>query len=268
MPRLRRLLPLFLVLLLAVQVSGCAKQSPAYEPMVMGATSEDGGNQTGTGDEALDDLLDEYASLDAEPLVDDPLEGWNRFWFEVNDVVYSFVLSPIVDVYNFVVPEPVRKGVKNFFHNLAFPVRFVNCLLQGEFLSAGVEFSRFIGNTVFGGLGFSDAFNHMRCVVETDDEDFGQTLGAWGFGHGCYLVWPLIGPSSLRDSVGMVGDMLLNPTGYITPWYLSYGLTAYKTFNDLSFRLGDYFEMKESAIDPYTAFRNLYIQLRNAETER
>lgn len=196
-------------------------------------------------------------------LVDDPLEPWNRFWFQFNDAVMTGVLNPLAKGYNYVVPEPIRRGVKNFFHNLLFPVRFVNCILQGKFLAAGVEFSRFIGNTMYG-FGFYGHFDHVPSIVEvTDDEDLGQTLAVWGFGNGFYIVWPILGPSTLRDTIGMIGDSFLDPVTYVQPWYASTSASVFSRFNTISFQIDAYESLKEAAFEPYSAFRNAYIQNRN-----
>mgnify|MGYP001551625355 CR=1 FL=1 len=201
-----------------------------------------------------------------EGIVDDPLEPWNRFWFEVNDAAYSYALNPLAKGYRYVVPDELRRGVRNFFHNLLFPVRFVNCILQGKFLAAGVEFSRFVGNTMYG-FGFLGHFNDAKGIVEvTDDEDFGQTLAVWGFGNGFYVVWPLLGPSTLRDTIGMLGDSALSPVTYVSPWYASTAASAYARFNTLSFHIDEYDALKSAAFEPYSAFRNGYIQLRNEQT--
>ncbi|MGE4552614.1 MAG: VacJ family lipoprotein [Desulfovibrionaceae bacterium] len=196
--------------------------------------------------------------------VPDPLEGWNRFWFHFNDKVYFYLAKPITQAYKWAIPERPRRWVGNFFHNLLFPVRFVNCLLQGKGFEAGVEFSRFIGNTAFGLGGLDNPADRLQPThpISSTDEDFGQTLGAWGAGDGMYLVWPFLGPSSARDTVGYVGDYFLKPVSYIHPWYWSVATTAYEKINDLSFRLGEYETVKEGAIDPYVALKSAYLRLR------
>ena len=256
-----RLLAIPSILLLLLQVSACAssglKDKSVPEPGVEQTSSQSAEN----------DLLADFDEYDEEegPVIADPLEPWNRFWFEFNDIVYTAVM-PITDAYEYVVPEPVRDGVSNFFHNLAAPVRITNNLLQGKFLAAGVEFSRFIGNTFFGFLGFSDHFNDKKAIVDVeDDEDLGQTLGVWGFDEGCYLVLPLLGPSTVRDTVGMIGDTFLSPVTYVQPRYLSNAISGYEQFHNLSLRLGQYEELKASAVEPYSAFRNAYVESRREQ---
>lgn len=211
---------------------------------------------------------DEYDTVS----VADPLEGWNRFWFHFNDALYTGVLQPLGRGYNYVVPEKGRIGVRNFFENLRAPIYIVNSLLQGKFKGAGVHMSRFIGNTAFGFLGFAGTFNEKKGIVETDKEDFGQTLAVWGLGDGFYLVLPILGPTTLRDGVGRGVDNFFTPTSYISPWpfwetqpwqwWTEYGVEAYHKFNDISFKLDYYDDFKATALSPYTAMRDAYIQMR------
>ncbi len=211
----------------------------------------------------------EYANS-ADSSVNDPLEGWNRFWFSFNDSLYIDVLKPLHKGYSAVTPWELRAGVSNFFHNLLFPVRFVSAILQGKLADASVESARFIVNTTagFGGLMNPAEDKKPLIKVSGDEEDLGQTFGAWGMGEGLYIVWPLLGPSSLRDSAGMVGDSFLNPVSYITPWHSSLGVKGYGEFNDMDQRITQYEELKKSAIEPYLAIRNAYIQSRRARVAK
>lgn len=223
-----------------------------------------------------DDFDQEYQS--SATSISDPLEPWNRFWFSFNDYVFSYVWYPISIGYNSAVPSPVRSGVSNFFYNLKFPLRFINDLLQGKCLAAGVEFSRFVGNTAFGLGGIFDVTSHQKAAAETYPEDFGQTLGAWGFGHGFYIVWPLLGPSTLRDTVGMTGDYFCDPVSYIDPWFLPYNNPHYEwvAWSASGLRMlsitaataGSYIELRDAAFEPYTAFRNAYVQHREDEVRQ
>lgn len=211
--------------------------------------------------------------IPAEPSVvdqvPDPLEGWNRFWFQFNDKLYFYVAKPITQAYKWAIPERPRRWVDNFFHNLLFPVRFVSCLLQGKGFEAGVEFSRFVCNTAFGlgGLGNPAGDLQPTRPISSTDEDLGQTFGAWGAGNGMYLVWPFLGPSTVRDTVGYVGDYFLKPVSAIHPWYWSVATTAYDKMNALSFRLGEYETGKQGAIDPYVAFKSAYLRLRAKQVQ-
>jgi phospholipid-binding lipoprotein MlaA len=131
------------------------------------------------------DELDDYA--DAPPqAIADPLEGWNRFWFGFNDVFYTGFFRPLYKTYAFVTPPELRAGLKNALANALFPVRFVNSILQGKFLAAGVEFGRFIVNSTLGMGGLINVTRDKKTIVPVDPDgaDFGQTLGVGGMGPG------------------------------------------------------------------------------------
>ena len=194
----------------------------------------------------------------------DPLEPVNRFMFGVNDVVYFWVLKPVMQVYVDAVPKPARTGIRNFFHNLATPARLVNCILQGKNAEADTELHRFAINTVVGVLGFGDPARD-RWGLKPAEEDLGQTLAVYGLGDGFYLVWPLLGPSTLRDSVGMVGDAFLDPVRYVEPEAVSIGISATSTVNSMSFHLGEYESLKAATVDPYIAMREAYVQYRKKQ---
>jgi phospholipid-binding lipoprotein MlaA len=220
---------------------------------------EDKNKTPGLSNEDLDTL---YAEAKAGTVhVADPIAPFNRAMYHFNDKFYFWVLKPVTKGYKYVVPVPLRLAVKNFFDNLIMPVRLVNCVLQGKFNSAGTEVTRFVINSTAGMLGFADpAHNYPQ--LKAKDEDLGQTLGAYGIGNGFYIVWPLIGPSTLRDTVGLAGDQFLNPMAYVQPTEAAFEITAFKKVNTASFHIGDYEALKESAIDPYSAIRDAYIQNR------
>lgn len=190
----------------------------------------------------------------------DPLEPFNRAMYHFNDKLYFWALKPVAQGYSKVVPEAARVSVKNFFTNLAFPARFVSCLLQADLNCAGAEAARFTVNTILGVGGLFDLSKEAN--LPKQNVDLGQTLGVYGLGNGFYIVWPIVGPSTLRDSVGIVGGYFLYPVSYLTPWYLSFGVRGYQEVNATSLRIGDYESLKEAAIDPYVAIRDAYIQYR------
>jgi len=218
------------------------------------------------GDEFLDDDLDFLDEEEQQDIrrVADPLAPWNRLMYHFNDKFYFWLLKPVAQGYKAVTPTPVRIGVKNFFHNLIYPIRLANCLAQGKMGAAGTETERFLTNTFVGILGFGDPARD-RLNMLPHDEDLGQTLAYYGVGNGFYIVWPILGPSTLRDSVGFVGDRFLNPVTYVDPTALSIGVSAYDTVNDTSLRIGDYESLKEAAVEPYNALRNAYIQYRQTK---
>jgi len=195
------------------------------------------------------------------PHLADPLEPLNRALFVFNDKAYFWVMKPVAQGYAFVVPELARISVRNFFRNITMPVRFVNNLLQGKIRNSGVELLRFLINTT-GGIGglFDPAKDDFS--LEPRNEDLGQTLGKYGLGHGFYLVLPLLGPSSLRDTVGQTGDFFLNPINYVDDSGVVIGAKVLNAENEVSLRIGEYEDLTKSAIDPYVAVRDAYSQYR------
>jgi phospholipid-binding lipoprotein MlaA len=199
----------------------------------------------------------------------DPLEPFNRAMFVFNDRFYFWMLKPVAQGYGAIVPEVARVGVRNFFSNLGFPIRFINCLLQADFYGATTEIGRFGINTTIGIVGFMDPASSKKIDLRKQDTDLGLTLAFYGAGHGFYIDWPILGPSSPRDSFGLAGDYFLYPVSYIKPWYASFGVRGYEEVNAASLRIGDYESLKEAAIDPYVALRDAYVQYRrNQMNER
>lgn len=214
------------------------------------------------------DDLDDY---DNEPVasIPDPIEPWNRFWFRFNDVFYMHVAEPVYKGWTYITPQFFRTGMSNLFHNILFPTRFINCILQGKLLAAGVEFSRLMMN-VMGGAGLVDLASSKKTIVPMDPsgEDFGQTLACWGVGQGFYIVWPFVGPSSLRDTFGRIGDAFTTPIYYISPWTLSVGTELVFRFNDLNEVFPSYESLKSIAVDPYLAMREAFVSLREGQARR
>jgi phospholipid-binding lipoprotein MlaA len=209
----------------------------------------------------------DYADQGTDAIAD-PLEPLNRLIFQVNDRLYVWVLDPVARGYAAAVPEPWRESFGHAFYNVATPVRLVNNLLQGRPVNAARELGSCVINTVFGFVGLLEPAKSIEILrPQPPDTDAGLTLGTWGLGHGFYLVLPVLGPSSLRDSVGRVGDVYLDPLDYVSPWELALGLRAEERLNAMSLRLGQYEDMKESALDPYTAFKDGYIQYRQRALE-
>jgi len=214
----------------------------------------------------FDDFDDEYS--DTANLVADPLKGWNTVWFYFNDAMYHGVFKPAAKGYAWAIPAKPRQWVRNFFTNMLYPVRFVNDILQGKFDAAYMETSKFIANTSWGLLGFVDVTADMKRNWEPERptaDGFGQTLGKAGIGHGIYLVWPFLGPSSIRESVGWVADAYLDPLTYGDLSFIEFlAIRAYKNVNQLSLELkgNEYETLTEGAIDKYAAVRNAYIRFR------
>lgn len=204
---------------------------------------------------------EEEAPLAPPASIADPLERVNRAFFVFNDKAYYWVLKPVARGYSAVVPQMWRVSVRHFFSNLAMPIRFVNNVLQGKVKGAGTELLRFGINSTIGMAGLFDPAT-TGFHIAARDEDLGQTLGRYGLGGGFYIVWPLLGPSTARDTVGMAGDGFLDPVNYLTDTWAVVGVKAFKTENNVSLSIGDYEALTESALDPYVAVRDAYIQNR------
>ncbi len=194
----------------------------------------------------------------------DPLEPWNRAMFGINDKIYFWVGKPVIEGYKKYIPEPVRIGTDNFFQNIKTPVRFVNCLAQRKCSGADRELKRFFINTTIGVLGIGDPARD-KWHIEPAKEDLGQTLAVYGLGDGFYIVWPFLGPSSARDSIGDLGDGFLNPVHYVEPVEAAVGISAFRIVNEGSFHTGEYEAFKKASIDPYIAMRNGYKQYREQQ---
>jgi phospholipid-binding lipoprotein MlaA len=192
----------------------------------------------------------------------DPIEGVNRkiFWF--NDHVDIYVLEPVASGWAFVSPKRVRTSISNFFTNLRFPIVALNDLLQGKFIDSASDVGRFGVNTTVGVLGFFDPAS--RFGLEKHVEDFGQTLGVWGVPPGPYLVLPIFGPSSPRDTLGLGVDYAFSVTPFFVDQYILIGVRALDAVNERSLILEEVKDAKEAAIDYYTFVRDAYFQRREA----
>ena len=150
-------------------------------------------------DDASYDIPENYESIY------DPLEPFNRVMFTFNDRLYLWVIDPVATGYSKVVPSDFRTIISNFFYNLGEPVRSVNCLLQGRVADSGLVLSRFLINSTAGVFGLADpAGNEFK--MKRIPGSLGQTFATWGIGDGVYLVVPVLGPSTLRDLTGAIGD--------------------------------------------------------------
>ncbi|MHB8771888.1 MAG: MlaA family lipoprotein [Syntrophales bacterium] len=245
----------------AVRIAAGEKMAAPQPPAAAGKTAEpadDLGDYVESADEAVAEGADRGAATIA-----DPLEPFNRAMYLFNDRLYFWVFKPVAQGYRAVVPELARVGVSNFFTNIAFPVRFVNCLLQANLPGAAREVGRFVLNTLGGAGGLLDPASHEEVGLARQDEDLGQTLGVYGVGQGIYINWPLLGPSSPRDTLGTIGDWFLHPLAYYPERFLeSAGVTAVDRVNETSLTIGDYEALTEAAIDPYVAIRDAYVQYR------
>jgi len=214
--------------------------------------------------EDFDDEFGDEFDIPDEPSGRDPLHGYNRLMFNVNDKVYFWLLKPIARGYSVIFPEAIRRAVQRCAKNLAFPSRFVNSGLQGKFKGAGIELARFGINSTVGVAGLFDPADSFF-DLEPSEEDFGQTLGRYHVGGGCPIVLPLLGQTNLRDVMGMVPDYFLHPVSYVDPSELAVGIRCYEKENYVSLHIGEYELLKEAALDPYTLARDAYRQKREAD---
>ena len=224
-----------------------------------------------------DEFEEEFAASEQE--IFDPLSGYNRVMTGFNDGFYFYVLDPVARGYSWVLPETARRGVKNFFHNILFPLRFVNNALQLKVKNAGEEFLRFSINSTIGILGFWDPAKEWF-DLEAHEEDFGQTLGYYGVGSGFHVVLPFLGPSNLRDMFSLYPDMQMDPVNYVENRPYNFpkqegeyrgvskqtlqevDLALLKTINRESLRIGQYANLKKDAIELYPFLRDVYEQNR------
>lgn len=214
----------------------------------------------GTGSDTVRTFQDPFATgsgtgQEAQIELSDPLEPWNRVMLNINQTGFKYVGEPLARAYRDFTPEPVRTGFKNFFSNLYEPTYTVNSLLQGEWHDASVASRRFVINSTFGLFGFFDpAGDHLDQV----ERDFDQTLGHWGVEPGFYLVWPIIGPSSPRGTVGYVVDESMDPMNYVGSFEEASVATTYRLIHDASYQIGQFETLEKFSVDQYAAIKDYY----------
>jgi len=216
----------------------------------------------------------------AGPRIPDPIEPVNRAFFLLNDGLYFAILRPVARGYEFLIPKPVRGGIRNAFANIRFPVRFVNSLLQGRFEQAGRETGKFVVNTTAGVGGLMRASDRIPALANVPEADTGQTLAKWGIPHGMYIVWPVLGPCSLRETVGVAGDMALNPVSWIgvmvgggpavfgttTSWTMA--ISGGHTLSGLPDQMNAYDAATKNSLEKYLAARSSWLQYREAKAAK
>jgi phospholipid-binding lipoprotein MlaA len=194
----------------------------------------------------------------------DPLEAMNRGIYKFNDVADTYAIKPVATAYKTVAPTPIRKGFNNFFNNLGSITTVLNDLLQLKFANAFTDAGRFVINTTFGLAGFIDVASMDN--IPNHREDFGQTLGYWGMKDSAYLVLPFIGPSTIRDTTGLVFDTVTTD-----PITYTHNIGEIRLHNQLRSaqlldRRTELLEAKDivdnASLDPYAFTRDAYIQRR------
>jgi phospholipid-binding lipoprotein MlaA len=192
----------------------------------------------------------------------DPWENFNRKVFAFNEGLDQHFLKPVATAYVDVLPQPVRSSVGNFFGNIKDAWSAINNILQGKFQKAADDFTRVSTNTLFGMLGIVDVATEMG--FDHQYEDFGQTLGRWGFGAGAYLVIPVLGPSSVRDAAGLPLDLSASPAWVINDGSTKLGIAVLQLVNTRASLLGATNVIDEISLDKYTFVRDAYLQRRRS----
>jgi len=284
-----RLLAFSLLGFAVMFAGGCAGKTGKAQPQAL-SSERPVEDQTSTSaplsrkDAAINELVDPFANADEGDGDEyDPWEPMNTNIFEFNRQVDRFVLKPVAKGYNFVVPDLVQVGISNIFSNLRFAPRFLNNVFQGKLKGAGIEVGRFLINSTVGLAGFFDLAKNVDLV--TPEEDMGQTLGFYGVNPGPYLVLPLLQPFTVRDFVGYVGDVFLNPINWLvlpiieidaipsviahknrtTSSLIQIGARVGAIVNERSRNLETYQGVEEATLDLYIAVRNAYLQKRAQE---
>lgn len=234
----------------------------AFLPLSLSAqTTEDYLNSDSDSD--FDGEAFDYGYGNNNEIASDPLEGFNRGVNDFNNVFDRYLLDPVAETYSYVLPRFAQNRVYHFLDNIEAPVVFANSLMQGDAQNTFVTFWRFIFNTTLGVAGLFDMATEMG-VPPRNHEDFGQTMGVWGVGHGAYLVMPFFGPSSLRDAPGKVVDVLINPFTYALKPVESIAIGVTQAVDSRARFDERYERIRDSSLDPYTTFRSLYLQRRAA----
>lgn len=190
----------------------------------------------------------------------DPWESYNRTVFSFNTAVDNAVLVPVAKGYQAITPDPVEQGVDNFFSNLGEISNIVNGFLQFKLADTAVSTSRFLINTTLGIYGFFDVATLFG--MEERNEDFGQTLGAWGVANGPYFVLPFLGPSTIRDTTGRIGDYQYDLLNQIESSKDRDAATVLSVINLRANLLETTSFLEDAAVDPYIFTRESYLLLR------
>lgn len=195
---------------------------------------------------------------------DSPLESYNRGMYQVNKTVDQYTLKPAAKAYKAITPDPVERSVDNFFSNIGEINTLANSVLQGKFHNATVSSARIVWNTTLGLGGLFDVATAMN--LQSDPEDFGQTLRKWGVPAGPYVVLPILGPSTITDTVGRVGDYAISPYAHYD-WNdhsVREGVTVLRALNTRSKLLSLSSMLDNASSDEYSFMKSAYLQQREA----
>jgi phospholipid-binding lipoprotein MlaA len=192
----------------------------------------------------------------------DPWESWNRKVFAFNEGLDEHVLKPVATAYSEILPAPIRTGIGNFFGNISDAWSAVNLLLQGRFKAGLDQGMRVAVNSTFGLAGLLDIATEAG--LEKNSQDFGKTLGKWGMGTGAYIVWPVFGPSSVRDSIGLPFDWKASPAVVFDDGKKKAGVLVLSAINTRANFLRASEMLEGIALDKYTFYRDAYLQRRGS----
>ena len=188
------------------------------------------------------------------------MESYNRAMHTFNDELDKAIIKPLAEGYRAITPAPVDRSITNFFANLDDVTSAINNVLQFKLHRAASDVGRILVNSTIGILGFFDVASNMN--MQRYDEDFGQTLGSWGVGPGPYFVLPILGPSTIRDTFGLVADWYTDPVRYVKGDDWRYGLAALRGIDTRADLLTASKVLEEAALDPYGFTRDAYLQKR------
>ena len=238
----------------AVLIAGCASAMSSPLPDTDAASATD----VAPGVDA--DVLADVEPADPQAPVDDPWEGFNRHVHGFNNTADQLVFRPLAVGYDTVAPAPVKAGVSRFFANLGMPATAVNQALQGRPRHAAQSLGRFAVNFTVGIGGVFDPATHFG-VPQHSPQDFGQTLATWGWSESRYLVLPLFGPRTLRDTVAIVGDQPLSPLGQVQSRVAAAGLQMMEVVDGRA-RMLPLDKFRRDAFDDYLLVRDAWAQRR------
>ena len=190
----------------------------------------------------------------------DHVERFNRSVYKFNSALDHAIVRPVARGYVKVTPQPVRTGVSNFLGNIEYTKTIGNDIFQGQFVDFGSDVARLVVNTTVGIGGIFDPAS--RWGLRKHNRDFGQTLGKWGLPTGSYLVLPLLGPSDVRDGLGLVPDHFMSIDGQINDPAVTVSLTLAGRIDGRS-KLLPFDKVVDSAFDPYSFVRNIWFQRRD-----
>ena len=191
----------------------------------------------------------------------DPLEGVNRTVFSLNGYLIDYIMMPMAWTFSAIIPKYGREGIARMDINIQMPTRLINSLLQAKLESAGIVLLRFVLNTTVGLAGFYDVADSW-CDLKPHNTNFGATFKYWGIGHGCYVVIPVEGSTSIRDGIGMVGDYFANPITYIPPFMIlnpiSWAIKAGLGINNMTLNIQGFQKIYKSNYDAYDLTKHVW----------